>query len=116
MFCPFSQKTLFLLLPVLGEKAGMRVCTTDVHSTDHIHTANPHPALSRITGRGFSSRAESPAHRNAQHFIRCRNPRDDLGDAVFSQILHTGLCRAGVDLCRGATGRDLLADRFVHGE
>jgi hypothetical protein len=42
----------FHLLPVLLEKVEMRVIAVDALWTNCIHCANPHPALSRSTGRG----------------------------------------------------------------
>ena len=46
-----------LPLPVLRERAGVRVSSEDVQSIHRARRANPHPALSRSTGRGEEGRA-----------------------------------------------------------
>jgi hypothetical protein len=47
-----DRMCVFLLLPVLREKVGMRVLAVDIRLTDRMNRENPHPALSRSTGRG----------------------------------------------------------------
>ena len=43
---------VFLPRPVLRERVGVRVFAVDGQSTSGARSTNPHPALSRITGRG----------------------------------------------------------------